>query len=87
MKIEDYGFIGDLQTGALVDVNGSIDWLCLPHFDSDACFAALLGTEKNGHWRIAPAGADRDRAGEPRSGRAGPSQRVPDGPGPGRRVT
>lgn len=55
--IEDYALIGDLQTAALVGRNGSIDWLCLPRFDSAACFAALLGTEENGHWRIAPAGA------------------------------
>lgn len=55
MKLEDYGFIGDLHTAALVGANGSLDWLCLPRFDSDACFAALLGTEDNGHWRIAPA--------------------------------
>jgi GH15 family glucan-1,4-alpha-glucosidase len=54
MKLEDYGFIGDTYTGALVGINGSIDWLCTPRFDSDACFAALLGTEKNGHWRIHP---------------------------------
>ena len=43
MKLEDYGFIGDTHTGALVGINGSIDWLCTPRFDSDACFAALLG--------------------------------------------
>ena len=54
MKLEDYGFIGDTHSGALVGVNGSIDWLCTPRFDSDACFAALLGTEKNGHWQISP---------------------------------
>jgi GH15 family glucan-1,4-alpha-glucosidase len=54
MKLEDYGFIGDTHTGALVGINGSIDWLCTPRFDSDACFAALLGTEKNGHWQISP---------------------------------
>jgi GH15 family glucan-1,4-alpha-glucosidase len=59
MRIEDYGFIGDLHTGALVGANGSIEWLCLPRFDSDACFAALLGTDENGHWRIAPADAAR----------------------------
>ncbi|MFJ2178300.1 glycoside hydrolase family 15 protein [Streptomyces sp. NPDC087851] len=56
-RIEDYALIGDLQTAALVGRNGSIDWLCLPRFDSAACFAALLGTEDNGHWRLAPAGA------------------------------
>jgi GH15 family glucan-1,4-alpha-glucosidase len=54
-RIEDYALVGDLQTGALVGTDGSIDWLCLPHFDSPACFAALLGDEDNGHWRIAPA--------------------------------
>ena len=53
--IEDYALLGDLQTAALVCRDGSIDWLCLPHFDSPACFAALLGTEDNGHWRLAPA--------------------------------
>ncbi len=53
--IEDYALLGDLQTAALVGRDGSIDWLCLPHFDSPACFAALLGTEDNGHWRLAPA--------------------------------
>ncbi|MGW0556248.1 glycoside hydrolase family 15 protein [Streptomyces sp. NPDC002926] len=56
-RIEDYALIGDLQTAALVGKDGSIDWLCLPHFDSPACFAALLGDEENGHWRIAPKGA------------------------------
>ena len=58
MKLEHYGFIGDLHTGALVGADGSIDWLCLPRFDSDACFAALLGAEQNGFWRIAPRGAE-----------------------------
>jgi GH15 family glucan-1,4-alpha-glucosidase len=53
-KIEDYGLIGDCETAALVGRDGSIDWLCWPAFDSDACFAALLGTSKNGHWQIAP---------------------------------
>ena len=53
--IEDYGLIGDCETAALVSRNGSIDWLCWPAFDSDACFAALLGTERNGRWLIAPA--------------------------------
>ncbi|MEU4169519.1 glycoside hydrolase family 15 protein [Streptomyces sp. NPDC026665] len=55
--IEDYALIGDEQTAALVSRDGSVDWLCLPRFDSAACFAALLGDEDNGHWRIAPEGA------------------------------
>jgi len=53
--IEDYALIGDLQTVALVSSEGSIDWLCLPRFDSGACFAALLGDEEAGAWRLAPA--------------------------------
>ncbi|MEU8761643.1 glycoside hydrolase family 15 protein [Streptomyces sp. NPDC048659] len=55
--IDAYALIGDLQTAALVGRDGSVDWLCLPRFDSAACFAALLGDEDNGHWRIAPKGA------------------------------
>lgn len=55
--IEDYALIGDLMTSGLVGRDGSIDWLCLPRFDSAACFAALLGEKDNGHWRIAPEGA------------------------------
>ncbi|MFF0205092.1 glycoside hydrolase family 15 protein [Streptomyces sp. NPDC005017] len=57
-RIEDYALIGDEQTAALVGRDGSVDWLCLPRFDSGACFARLLGDEDNGHWRIAPRGAD-----------------------------
>jgi GH15 family glucan-1,4-alpha-glucosidase len=53
-RIEDYALLGDCQSAALVSLSGSVDWLCLPRFDSDACFAALLGTEENGFWRIAP---------------------------------
>ncbi|MFG2517007.1 glycoside hydrolase family 15 protein [Streptomyces sp. NPDC048584] len=58
-RIEDYALIGDEQTAALVGADGSVDWLCLPRFDSAACFARLLGDEDNGHWRIAPDGAER----------------------------
>jgi len=54
-KIEDYGLIGDCETAALVGRDGSIDWLCWPAFDSDACFAALLGNHRNGRWLISPA--------------------------------
>lgn len=54
-RIEDYALIGDLQAAALVGRDGSIDWLCLPRFDSGACFAALLGTREHGRWQIAPA--------------------------------
>ncbi|GHE52844.1 glycoside hydrolase family 15 protein [Streptomyces capitiformicae] len=52
--IEDYALISDLETAAMVGRNGSIDWLCLPRFDSPACLAALLGTEDNGFWRVSP---------------------------------
>jgi GH15 family glucan-1,4-alpha-glucosidase len=54
-RIEDYGLIGDCETAALVGRDGSIDWLCWPAFDSDACFAALLGSHSNGRWLITPA--------------------------------
>jgi GH15 family glucan-1,4-alpha-glucosidase len=54
MKIEDYAFLSDTQTGALVGRNGSIDWLCFPRFDSGACFAALLGDRENGRWLFCP---------------------------------
>ncbi len=54
LRIEDYAMIGDCESAALVGRDGSIDWLCWPRFDSDACFAALLGDKRNGRWLIAP---------------------------------
>ena len=57
LSIEDYGIIGDLHTAALVGRDGSIDWLCLPRFDSGACFAKLLGDEDHGSWKLAPKGS------------------------------
>src|SRR5579863_2647131 len=59
-SIGDYALIGDCEAAALIAKNGSIDWLCLPRFDSPACFAALLGSSQNGHWQLAPK--DRFRA-------------------------
>src|SRR5689334_12978890 len=56
-RIEDYALLGDTQTAALVSRIGSIDWLCLPRFDSGACFAALLGEPKHGRWLLAPTDA------------------------------
>ncbi|HWH26918.1 MAG TPA: glycoside hydrolase family 15 protein [Pseudolysinimonas sp.] len=59
LAIEDYALIGDCHTGALVGTDGSIDWLCLPRFDSTSTFGGLLGTDEHGHWRYAPVGMAR----------------------------
>ena len=60
-KIEDYAFLSDTQSGALVSRGGYVDWLCLPRFDSGACFAALLSGPENGTWRLTPQGKIRKR--------------------------
>ena len=59
LPIEDYALIGDRRTAALVGSNGSVDWLCLPRFDSAACLAGLLGTDDHGHWQLEPDGRYR----------------------------
>ena len=59
LPIEDYAVLGDTGTAALVGRDGSVDWLCLPRFDSPACFAALLGTPEHGRWLIGPEGRAR----------------------------
>ena len=78
--IEDYALIGDMRSAALISRDGSVDWLCVPRFDSPACFAALLGDDRHGHWSIAPAAATEavDQMGDPprppRRARAGRSR-------------
>jgi GH15 family glucan-1,4-alpha-glucosidase len=57
VRIEDYALVGDMQSAALVGKDGGVDWLCVPRFDSPACFAALLGAPEHGRWRLAPAAA------------------------------
>src|SRR5689334_4871059 len=59
LPIEDHGLIGNMHTAALVGRDGTIDWLCLPHFDSPSLFAAILDDKKGGYFRIAPVAADR----------------------------
>ena len=59
-RIEDYALIGDGETAALIHRDATIEWLCLPRFDSEACFAALLGNEENGCWKMAPCGEIRE---------------------------
>lgn len=62
-RIEDYALIGDMQTAALVCRDGTVDWLCLPRFDSHAIFAGLLGTEEHGFWRLGPLEPSSEGAG------------------------
>src|SRR4051794_17042952 len=59
--LEDYAIIGDTRTVGLVGTNGSIDWLCVPRFDSGACFASLLGDPRHGRWLIAPDDSEPHR--------------------------
>jgi GH15 family glucan-1,4-alpha-glucosidase len=73
--IEDYALIGDMRSAALISRDGSVDWLCVPRFDSPACFAALLGDDQHGHWSIAPAAAAGavDEVNDPPRPPAGPA--------------
>ncbi|MDX6333553.1 MAG: hypothetical protein QOG05_893 [Streptosporangiaceae bacterium] len=74
--IEDYALIGDMRSAALISRDGSVDWLCVPRFDSPACFAALLGDDQHGHWSIAPAAAAGavDEVNDPPRPPAGPAR-------------
>ena len=76
--LEDYGLIGDLQSAALVGRNGSIDWLCLPRFDSASCFSALVGEEQHGRWLLAPSGDGARDVAPLSTGDARPRNRVRD---------
>ena len=83
--IEDYALIGDMQSAALISRDGSVDWLCVPRFDSPACFAALLGDDRHGHWSLAPAAVAEavdnvDDSSGPKTSPAPPSGQLPSGP-------
>jgi hypothetical protein len=73
--IEDYALIGDMRSAALISRDGSVDWLCVPRFDSPACFAALLGDDRHGHWSIAPAAVAEavDNVGDPPGPKTSPA--------------
>ena len=75
--IEDYALIGDMRSAALISRDGSVDWLCVPRFDSPACFAALLGDDRHGHWSIAPADVAEavDNVGDPPGPKTSPASR------------
>jgi GH15 family glucan-1,4-alpha-glucosidase len=75
--IEDYALIGDMRSAALISRDGSVDWLCVPRFDSPACFAALLGDDRHGHWSTAPAAVAEavDNVGDPPRPKTSPASR------------